>query len=61
MTTHTYEIPDNTSVWDDDPEYPIEDWRSEIINDYTRIGYWEWVYHCKEQEYWESRHEEAGS
>jgi hypothetical protein len=48
MTKHTYTIPDGVSVWDDDEQFPIEDWRSEVINDDTRLGYWEWVYHGRQ-------------
>lgn len=29
--------------WSDFPGYPMEDWRSEIINNDTRQGYWDWV------------------
>lgn len=31
------------SHWDEDPEYPVEDWRFEVENDDTRQGYTEWV------------------
>ena len=29
--------------WESHPDYAIEDWRYEIANDDTRLGYWEWV------------------
>ena len=29
--------------WDDDDNYPIEDWQYEVANGNTRIGYWDWV------------------
>lgn len=32
------------SHWDI-PEYPVEDWRREVNNDDTRLGYLEWVDH----------------
>lgn len=36
------------SHWDDDPAYPVEDWRAEVANDDTRLGYTAWVGHQKE-------------
>ena len=30
--------------WGQDPNYPVSDWQSEIMNDDTRLGYWEWAY-----------------
>mgnify|MGYP003394773457 CR=1 FL=1 len=29
--------------WGEHPEYPVEDWKSEVANDETRLGYWPWV------------------
>ena len=37
------------SYWDDDPEYPVEDWKYEVSNDSTRLGYWEWVSASKDE------------
>ena len=37
------------SHWDEDEKYPVKDWQYEVANDYTRIGYLEWVEHRKEQ------------
>jgi hypothetical protein len=31
------------SHWDDDPDYPPEDWQAEVANDDTRLGYAAWV------------------
>lgn len=31
------------SHWDDHPEYLVEDWRKEVENNDTRIGYLEWI------------------
>lgn len=31
------------SVWDVDPEYPLESWKFNVLNDFTRLGYWDWV------------------
>ncbi len=27
------------------PDFPSEDWRYEVANNDTRLGYWEWVVH----------------
>jgi hypothetical protein len=32
------------------PDYPLEDWRSEVINSDTRQGYIDWVKSCIEAE-----------
>ncbi|QIG58810.1 hypothetical protein SEA_DATBOI_146 [Gordonia phage DatBoi] len=29
--------------WIDHPDYPIDDWRLEVWNDETRLGYSDWV------------------
>lgn len=29
--------------WGAHPEHPVEDWRFEVANDDTRLGYWPWV------------------
>lgn len=29
--------------WDDHPNFPSEDWRYEVANNSTRLGYWAWV------------------
>lgn len=36
-----YRGPNGT--WGEHPLWPVADWREEISNDDTRIGYWEWV------------------
>ena len=28
---------------DEHPDHPMSDWRSEVINNDTRQGYWEWA------------------
>ena len=30
-------------VWGAHPTWPVEDWKTEVDNDDTRLGYWEWV------------------
>lgn len=29
--------------WGEYPRYPVDDWKSEVANDHTRLGYWQWV------------------
>lgn len=29
--------------WDEHLDYTLEDWQSEVANDDTRLGYWDWV------------------
>ena len=36
------------SHWDNDEEYPVEDWAREVSEDNTRLGYIEWVEHQRE-------------
>ena len=33
-------------LWGDHPQYPKSDWKYEVENGDTFLGYWEWVY-CK--------------
>jgi hypothetical protein len=35
--------------WIDDEEFPSSDWREEVANDDTRLGYTEWVLAQREQ------------
>lgn len=28
---------------DEDPSYPVSDWKIEVANGDTRAGYWEWA------------------
>lgn len=37
-----------SSHWDEIPGHPVEDWRAEVANDDTRLGYHEWVAHRAE-------------
>lgn len=36
------------SHWDEDPDWPVADWKYEVANDDTRQGYHEWIAHNKE-------------
>ncbi len=29
--------------WGEYPDHPVEDWKVEVANDDTRLGYWDWV------------------
>lgn len=29
--------------WGNDPDHPVEDWKSEVAHDYTRLSYAEWL------------------
>ena len=36
--------------WVIDPDYPLEDWKYEVQNGDTRLGYHDWVDHKKESD-----------
>ncbi len=36
------------SHWEDDREFPSEDWKCEVANGDTRLGYSEWVKHQRD-------------
>ena len=29
--------------WTEYAAYPVQDWQHEVLNDNTRLGYWDWV------------------
>lgn len=35
-------------TWSEHPIYRVQDWKHEVMNDDTRLGYWEWVEHQRE-------------
>lgn len=37
------EMIDKYGVWSEHPEWPVEDWKTEVENNDTRAGYWDWV------------------
>jgi len=46
-------VPAKISYWEDDPGFPSDDWKFEVANGDTRLGYCEWVEHernAKKQE-----------
>lgn len=38
-------IKENGGVWGNHPDFITEDWKNEVMNGNTRLGYWEWCYH----------------
>ena len=44
-------------VWASHAQFPVEDWRYEVANDDTRLGYWEWVASKNEQAEFERNRE----
>ena len=36
--------------WGEHPDYPASDWRYDVVNGFTRYGYWNWVESCIKQE-----------
>lgn len=30
-------------LWAVHPDHPVADWQAEVVNDDTRLGYWDWV------------------
>lgn len=45
----------NRSHWDDYTDFPVSEWRMEVVEDNTRLGYLEWVDHqrLEADELWE--------
>jgi hypothetical protein len=43
------------NVWDNYPDFPIDDWKFEVGNSDTVLGYWEWVRHKIEEQRNEQR------
>lgn len=33
----------NGGVWGEHPQFPLEDWVTDVCREETRLGYWEWV------------------
>jgi hypothetical protein len=31
------------NIWSEDPKYTRSNWKYEVCNDATNLGYWEWV------------------
>lgn len=37
--------PNDEGSWGEHPNYPMDDWRDEVNQGHTRLGYWVWVVH----------------
>jgi hypothetical protein len=42
---HRIEDLKRQNLWNDVPEYPRSDWRYQVGNGDTNLGYWDWVEH----------------
>lgn len=43
MISPAVELETQYGYWGEHPDYPVRDWQIEVMNDYTRNSYWEWV------------------
>lgn len=34
---------DGYEYWDEYPDFPVETWAYEALENHTRLGYWDWV------------------
>jgi hypothetical protein len=46
-------------IWGEHPDYPVSDWRAEVSNNDTRLGYWDWVMSQMEQDENERKYNES--
>ena len=37
------ELREEHGTWGEFPEHPVDDWKYEVANGDTRLGYWTWV------------------
>ncbi len=37
-----------TTHWEENPDFPVADWKAEVEADETRLGYWQWCFAKKE-------------
>jgi len=47
---HAAEAAEHDDPWSSFGKYPVSDWRHHVSCDYTREGYWDWVYNNIENE-----------
>lgn len=50
-----------TGYWDNDPQFPVEDWMAEVSNGDTRQGYWPWVRAKREEAADDAKREQEGN
>lgn len=44
LTAHQLQLKyDTDEGWGQHPRFPCSDWRHEVAEEYTRLGYWQWV------------------
>ena len=36
-------VPSLYGPWGEHPDYPADDWKFDVVNGDTRLGYWDWV------------------
>lgn len=41
--TEAFSLIDERGMWGEHPDYPVQDWQSQVADDDTRLGYWQWV------------------
>jgi hypothetical protein len=46
--TKVLNVTEPESCWDEHADYPVADWRHEVAEDNTRLGYIDWVNHQQE-------------
>jgi hypothetical protein len=46
------QLSEEFGYWNEYPDYPAADWRHEISEDNTRLGYWAWVVEKINEEVW---------
>ena len=50
MTPEALDLADeHDGIWGEHPEHSLSDWRYEVENNDTRLGYWDWVLSAIEQ------------
>jgi hypothetical protein len=37
------ELMEKYGDWGEHPDYPRDNWKYEVVNDDTQLGYWRWV------------------
>jgi hypothetical protein len=50
MEPKTEELRNKYGHWGYHPDFPVKDWRHEVADNDTRLGYWEWIAARMEEE-----------
>jgi hypothetical protein len=48
VKTRAEELIELYGYWGEHPDYSAADWRYEVLENYTRQGYWQWVARAQE-------------